>query len=146
MRPTPPAKTHRSEPVGANLTHSAGAGSVLLRGWPDASVLRRSHGSALSISQIDNFVFDCLMLIGAFMRIDDADLRRKIVMLVQEIAGNPATELGVLLARRTMLLLAATSCWGHCVNRLAAGDVYHGAISALRRAAPPRSSLSLPPM
>jgi hypothetical protein len=29
-----------------------------------------------------------LRLIGAFMRIDNADLRRRIVMLVQEIAGD----------------------------------------------------------
>jgi hypothetical protein len=39
---------------------------------------------------MDDFVSDSngLRLIGAFMRIDDADLRRKIVMLVQEIAGD----------------------------------------------------------
>jgi hypothetical protein len=45
-------------------------------------VPRRSRGSALSIAEIDDFVSD------AFMRIDNAALRRKIVMLVQEIAGD----------------------------------------------------------
>jgi hypothetical protein len=51
---------------------------------------RGFHRSALSIAQIDDFVSDSngLRLIGAFMRIDNADLRRKIVMLVQEIAGD----------------------------------------------------------
>jgi hypothetical protein len=50
----------------------------------------RVHGSALSIAQIDDFVASSegLRLIGAFMRVHNADLRRKIVMLVQEIAGD----------------------------------------------------------
>ena len=41
-------------------------------------------------TQIDDFVSDSdgLRLIGAFMRIDNAALRRRIVMLVQEIAGD----------------------------------------------------------
>ena len=49
-----------------------------------------SSGSALSEAQIDDFVSgsDGLRLIGAFMRIDNAALRRRIVMLVQEIAGD----------------------------------------------------------
>ena len=40
--------------------------------------------------EIDDFVSnsDGLRLIGAFMRIDNAALRRRIVMLVQEIAGH----------------------------------------------------------
>jgi len=47
-------------------------------------------GSALSMAQIDDFVSDIdgLRLIGAFMRIDNPALRRRIVMLVQEIAGD----------------------------------------------------------
>ena len=47
-------------------------------------------GSALSMVEIDDFVSnsDGLRLIGAFMRIDNAALRRRIVMLVQEIAGD----------------------------------------------------------
>jgi transcriptional regulator with XRE-family HTH domain len=59
-------------------------------GAPNASAPHGSHGSALSIAQIDSFVSDSngLRLIGAFMRIDNADLRRRIVMLVQEIAGD----------------------------------------------------------
>jgi transcriptional regulator with XRE-family HTH domain len=54
-----------------------------------ASAPHGSHGSAL-IAQIDDFVASShgLRLIGAFMRIDNADLRRRIVMLVQEIAGD----------------------------------------------------------
>ncbi len=46
--------------------------------------------SALSTTQIDDFVSDSdgLRLIGAFMRIDNAALRRRIVMLLQEIAGD----------------------------------------------------------
>src|SRR5262249_17310810 len=46
--------------------------------------------SALSVAQIDDFISDSdgLRLIGAFMRIDNATLRRRIVMLVQEIAGD----------------------------------------------------------
>src|SRR5262252_5819650 len=46
--------------------------------------------SALSVAQIDDFISDSdgLRLIRAFMRIDNAALRRRIVMLVQEIAGD----------------------------------------------------------
>jgi hypothetical protein len=42
------------------------------------------------MAQIDDFVSDLdgLRLIRAFMRIDNAALRRRIVMLVQEIAGD----------------------------------------------------------
>jgi transcriptional regulator with XRE-family HTH domain len=48
-----------------------------------------SSGSA-SVAQIDDFVSDQdgLRLIGAFTRIDNAALRRRIVMLVKEIAGD----------------------------------------------------------
>ena len=47
-------------------------------------------GSALSMAQIDDFVSDSdgLRLMRAFMRIDNADLRRGIVKLVQEIADD----------------------------------------------------------
>jgi transcriptional regulator with XRE-family HTH domain len=56
-------------------------------GAPNAS---DGSGSALSVAQIDDFISnsDGLKLIGAFMRIDNAALRRRIVMLVQEIASN----------------------------------------------------------
>jgi transcriptional regulator with XRE-family HTH domain len=56
-------------------------------GAPNAS---DGSGSALSVAQIDDFISnsDGLRLIGAFMRIDNAALRRRIVMLVQEIASN----------------------------------------------------------
>ena len=59
-------------------------------GAPNASAPHGSNGSALSMVEIDDFVSnsDGLRLIGAFMRIDNAALRRKIVMLVQEIAGD----------------------------------------------------------
>ena len=42
------------------------------------------------MAQIDDFISnsDGLRLIGAFMRIDNAAMRRRIVMLVQEIAGD----------------------------------------------------------
>ena len=42
------------------------------------------------MAEIDDFASDLdgLRLIGAFMRIDNATLRRRIVTLVQEIAGD----------------------------------------------------------
>ena len=42
------------------------------------------------MADIDDFIADSngLRLIGAFMRIDNAALRRKIVMPVQEMAGD----------------------------------------------------------
>ena len=58
-------------------------------GAPNASAPHGS-GSALSVAQIDDFISnsDGLRLIGAFMRIDNAAVRRRVVMLVQEIAGD----------------------------------------------------------
>ena len=63
--------------------------AFFFEGAPDAAP-HGSHGSALSAAQIDDFVSDSdgLRLIGAFMRIDNAAVRRRIVMLVQEIAGD----------------------------------------------------------
>src|SRR6516162_2502023 len=57
-------------------------------GLPNA--LAPHGGSALSMAQTDDFVSDIdgLRLIGAYMRIDNVALRRSIVMLVQEIAGD----------------------------------------------------------
>ena len=59
-------------------------------GAPNAPAPHGSNGSALSMAQIDDFVsnLDGLRLIRAFMRIDNATLRRRITMLVQEIAGD----------------------------------------------------------
>ena len=59
-------------------------------GAPNALAPHDSSGSALSMAQIDDFVSDSngLRLMRSFMRIDNADLRRRIVMLVQEIAGD----------------------------------------------------------
>jgi transcriptional regulator with XRE-family HTH domain len=59
-------------------------------GAPNASAPHGSNGSALSMAQIDDFVSDLngLRLIKAFTRIDNAAVRRRIVMLVQEIAGD----------------------------------------------------------
>ena len=59
-------------------------------GAPNVSAPHGSSGSTLSMAQIDDFVSssDGLRLIGAFMRIDNAAVRRRIVMLVQEIAGD----------------------------------------------------------
>ncbi len=62
--------------------------AFFFEGMPNA--LDASSGSALSMAQIDDFASDSdgLRLMGAFMRIDNAALRRRIVMLVQEIAGD----------------------------------------------------------
>jgi transcriptional regulator with XRE-family HTH domain len=59
-------------------------------GAPNASAPHGSNGSALSMVEIDDFVSssDGLRLIGAYMRIDNAALRRRILMLVQEIVGD----------------------------------------------------------
>jgi transcriptional regulator with XRE-family HTH domain len=59
-------------------------------GAPNALAPHGSNRSGLSMVEIDDFVSnsDGLRLIGAFMRIDNAALRRRIVMLVQEIAGE----------------------------------------------------------
>jgi transcriptional regulator with XRE-family HTH domain len=59
-------------------------------GAPNASAPHGSNKSELWMAQIDDFVSDPdgLRLIGAFLRIDNAALRRRIVMLVQEIAGD----------------------------------------------------------
>ena len=64
--------------------------TFFFEGAPNASAPHGSNGSALSMAQIDDFVSDSdgLRLIRAFMRTDNADLRRRIVMLVQEIAGD----------------------------------------------------------
>jgi hypothetical protein len=54
-----------------------------------------SNASApqIPMAQIDAFVSDSngLRLMGALMRIDNVALRRRIVMLVQEIADHDAT-------------------------------------------------------
>ena len=59
-------------------------------GAPNASAPHDSDGSTLSMAEIDDFISDLdgLRPIRAFMRIDNAALRRRIVMLVQEIAGD----------------------------------------------------------
>jgi len=64
--------------------------AFFFEGVPNALAPHGSNGSALSTAEIDDFVSDLdgLRLIGAFMRIDNAALRRRIVMLVQEIAGD----------------------------------------------------------
>jgi transcriptional regulator with XRE-family HTH domain len=64
--------------------------AFFFEGAPNALAPPGSNGSALSMAQIDDFVSDLdgLRLIRAFMRIDNAALRRTIVMLVREIAGD----------------------------------------------------------
>src|SRR5215470_1606435 len=64
--------------------------AFFFEGAPNAAAPHDSSGSALSMAPIDDFVSDSdgLRLIGAFMRIDNAALRCRIVMLVQEIAGD----------------------------------------------------------
>jgi transcriptional regulator with XRE-family HTH domain len=60
------------------------------KGAPKALAPRGSNRSVLSMAEIDDFVSDSngLKLIEAFMRIDNAAVRRRILMLVQEIAGD----------------------------------------------------------
>jgi len=64
--------------------------AFFFEGAPKASAPHGSNRSVLSMAQIDDFVSNSsgLKLIEAFMRIDDAALRRSIVMLVQKIAGD----------------------------------------------------------
>src|SRR5215471_11506288 len=64
--------------------------AFFFEGAPNALAPHDSSGSALSMAQIDDFISDSdgLRLIGAFTRVDNAALRRRIVMLVQEIAGD----------------------------------------------------------
>src|SRR5262245_62005584 len=64
--------------------------AFFFEGAPNASAPHGSDGSALSMAQIDDFVSDLdgLKLIRAFMRIDNAAVRCRIVMLVREIAGD----------------------------------------------------------
>ena len=59
-------------------------------GAPNASAPYGSNGSTLSMAAINDFISDSdgLRLIRAFMRIDNVAQRRRIVMLVQEIAGD----------------------------------------------------------
>ena len=63
--------------------------TFFFEGAPNASAPDRSNVT-LSMAHIDDFVSnsDGLRLIGAFMRIDNAAVRRRIVMIVQEIAGD----------------------------------------------------------
>jgi len=64
--------------------------TFFFEGAPNASAPHGSNESELWMAQIDDFVSDPdgLRLIEAFKRIDNAALRRRIVMLVQEIAGD----------------------------------------------------------
>jgi hypothetical protein len=64
--------------------------AFFFEGAPNASAPHGSNGSVLSMAEVNDFISDSngLRLIGAFMRIDNAALRRRIVMLVQEIAGD----------------------------------------------------------
>src|SRR5262245_38615308 len=64
--------------------------AFFFEGAPNALAPHDFSGNALSVADIDEFISnsDGLRLIGAFTRIDDAALRRRIVMLVQEIAGD----------------------------------------------------------
>jgi transcriptional regulator with XRE-family HTH domain len=64
--------------------------AFFFEGAPNALAPHDSNESGLSMAEIDDFVShqDGLRLIGAFMRIDNAALRRRIVMLMQEIAGD----------------------------------------------------------
>jgi transcriptional regulator with XRE-family HTH domain len=64
--------------------------TFFFEGAPNASAPDGANESKLWMAQIDDFVSDPdgLRLIEAFMRIDNAALRRGIVMLMQKIAGD----------------------------------------------------------
>jgi transcriptional regulator with XRE-family HTH domain len=64
--------------------------AFFFEGAPNASASHGSGGSALSMAEINDFISDSdgLRLIGAFMRIDNTAVRRRIVKLVEEIAGD----------------------------------------------------------
>src|SRR5262245_50921000 len=64
--------------------------AFFFEGAPNALAPHDPSGSALSMAEIDDFISDSdgLRLIRALMRIDNAALRRRIVMLVQEIADD----------------------------------------------------------
>jgi transcriptional regulator with XRE-family HTH domain len=64
--------------------------AFFFEGLPNALAPHNSNESASSTAQIDDFVSDSdgLRLIRAVMRIDNATLRRRIRMLMQEIAGD----------------------------------------------------------
>src|SRR5262249_395999 len=70
--------------------------AFFFEGAPNALAPHDSSGSELSMAQIDDFVSGSngLRLMRAFMRIDNADLRRRIVMLVQEIVGDDERRAG----------------------------------------------------
>src|SRR5262249_17506637 len=63
--------------------------AFFFEGAPNA-LAPQGSGSALSMAEIDDFISDSegLRLIRAFMRIDNAALRRGIVTPEQEIAGG----------------------------------------------------------
>jgi hypothetical protein len=80
-------QSHRSEPVAA-ISHILRVPvAFFFEGAANASAPHGFHGGALSIL-ITSSPFKRLKADRAFMRIDNADLRRRIVMLVQEIAGD----------------------------------------------------------
>src|SRR5262249_42938569 len=66
--------------------------AYFFEGAPNASAPHGSNGSALSIAEIDDFVSDLDGLRLISTRIDNAAVRRRIVMLVQEIAGDDGNE------------------------------------------------------
>ena len=63
--------------------------AFFFEGAPNA-LAPQGSGSALSMAEIDDFISDSegLRLIRAFMRVDNAAVRRRIVKLVAEIAGD----------------------------------------------------------
>jgi hypothetical protein len=69
--------------------------TFFFEGAPNASAPHGSNGSTLSMAEINDFVSDSdgLRLIEAFMRIDNATLRRRIAMLVQKLPVTTATRM-----------------------------------------------------
>jgi transcriptional regulator with XRE-family HTH domain len=83
------------QPVAANLPYPQVPVAFFFKGAPNASAPHEPNGSTLSMAQIDEFVSDSngLRLIGAFVRIDNAALRGRIVMLVKKLPVTTATRM-----------------------------------------------------
>ena len=84
----------RRQPAAADLAHPAGAGGVLLRGRAElcrASAPRREWRRRRHQPMCRTFSRPpTAALTKAFMRIKDVKLRRRIVDLVEQIAGEDA--------------------------------------------------------
>ena len=81
---------HRRQPPAADLQYPASAGLVLLRGRAESCRASAGMGEAPSPAYVSDFLAtsDGLSLTKSFMRIKSGKLRRRIVDLVEQIAGG----------------------------------------------------------